>query len=83
MLPSAAKGLVKLHERQTLVELGLHKVEFCGKVIRFAGHDLEVTRAAVRIKHLGQLIGSPLSGTILERQRLCLCHRILSVRRTV
>ena len=28
LLPSTAEGLVKLHERQTLVELGLHQVEF-------------------------------------------------------
>jgi hypothetical protein len=28
LLPASAKGLVKLHERQTLVQLGLHQVEF-------------------------------------------------------
>jgi hypothetical protein len=28
LLPSTAEGLVNLNERQTLVQLGLHQVEF-------------------------------------------------------
>jgi hypothetical protein len=28
LLPSAAESLVKLHQRQTLAELGLHQIKF-------------------------------------------------------
>lgn len=52
LLPSTAEGLIKLNERQTLVQLSLYQVKFRREIICFAGEHLEVTRAAVFIKHL-------------------------------
>ena len=57
LLPPPSQRLVKLNERQTLIELGLHQVEFCREEIRFAGQHLEVTRATVLVKNLGEPIG--------------------------
>jgi hypothetical protein len=56
LLPPSAKSLVKLNQRQSFAELGLHEVQFCREVIRFVGQDLEITRAAVLIKYLRELV---------------------------
>lgn len=56
-LPAAAKCLIKLNERQSLVELRLDEIEFRREVARFAGQNLQVTCAAMLIKHLGKPVG--------------------------
>ena len=57
LLPPSTQRLVKLNERQALVQLGLHQVEFRREVIRFAGENLEITGATILVEDLGQLIG--------------------------
>jgi hypothetical protein len=57
LFPSPAKGIVKLDEREPLIELCLRKIVFRREGIVFTREYLEVTRAALLVKHLRETVG--------------------------
>jgi hypothetical protein len=54
--PTPAKSIVKLDERQALIELCLRKIELRREGSVFTREYLEVTRAAMLVKYLRQTV---------------------------
>src|SRR6202042_2555997 len=58
LLPAAPEGLIDLDKRKPLVELRLNEIQLRRKIICFAGQHLQIARAALLIKHQGEVVRS-------------------------
>src|SRR5580704_7657441 len=59
LLPAATERLVDLDERQSFIELRLDEIQLRRVIAGFARQHLEITRAALFVEHLGELVGPP------------------------